>query len=107
MEIKEYFGGLIKTNPKERFMMVKAMEFICRQINNEDVLMGWFMGGVADGDIDYWQEKVSDEDLEIYCEDDDDFKELMRCFLRRMASAYKSGGLFCNGVCSGDKEDDK
>ena len=38
---------------EERVKMVKAMEFICRQINDEDVFMGWLMNGVADGDIEY------------------------------------------------------
>lgn len=37
----------------ERKKMVACMEYICRQINDEDVLYGWLMNGVADGDIDY------------------------------------------------------
>ena len=44
----------MKANIKqERTRMVKAMEYICRQINDEDVFNGWLMGGVADGDIEY------------------------------------------------------
>lgn len=33
--------------------MVKAMEYIARQINDEEVLMPWLQLGVADGDIYY------------------------------------------------------
>jgi len=88
-------------NKTERIKMVKAMEFICRQTNSEDVFEGWLYSGVADGDIEYGD--LSDEDngdLEIYYEDDVCFADLMACFLRRMASAKKDGGLYCDGVVS-------
>ena len=38
---------------EERIKMIKAMEYIARQINDEDVLGRWLVCGVADGDIDY------------------------------------------------------
>ena len=38
-------------NRLERAKMVKAMEFIARQINDENVFEGWLMEGVADEDI--------------------------------------------------------
>ena len=40
-------------NKVERAKMIVAMEFIARQINDEDVFDRWLMCGVADGDIDY------------------------------------------------------
>lgn len=83
---------------KERVQMVRAMETVCRNINDEEVFMGWLMCGVADGDID---KETTDEFLqEAYCKDDDGFAELMDCFLRCMNRAYKSGGLFCGDVVS-------
>lgn len=80
----------------ERQKMVLAMEYICRQINDEDVLEGWLMGGVADGDIDYGEWDFTTVDAGYT--DEDTFRDLMDCFLRRMSSARREGGLFCAGV---------
>ena len=89
-------------NKIERAKMVLAMEYICRQINDDDVFMGWLMGGVADGDLKYgeWDPEVVDE----WYTEDKSFKDLMSCFLRRMAGAYRSGGLYCDNVVSDWKE---
>ena len=38
-------------NLKERAKVVRAMDLLCRCINNEDVFMPWLSVGVADGDI--------------------------------------------------------
>lgn len=97
-----------KIDLKERIALVKAMDFICRNINDEDVFMPWLSVGVADGDIPYntlidqvTQNEI--ESLEYYAEDET-FCYLMACFLRRMARAKKSGGLYCNYVSSTDDE---
>lgn len=94
----------MKTNEREK--MVKAMEFIMRQVNDESVLMTWLSCGVADGDIKYGDldTTVHDENLDYYMEDDN-FRLLMAVFLRRMARAYRSGGLYCDDICSGDRDD--
>lgn len=80
--------------------MVKCMEFICRQINSEDVFMVWLEQGVADGDIPYGEltETDLDEDLKYYVECDGSFAHLMRDFLNVMVAARKDGGLYCDGV---------
>lgn len=84
---------------KDRIKMVKAMEFIVRQINNEDLIIPWLYVGVADGDIEYGD--LSDEvDNAISYTDDETFKELMSVFLRCMAKALKDGGLYCDGIMS-------
>lgn len=86
----------------ERIKMVKAMEFIARQVNDEEVFEEWLIDGVADGDIEYGDLVVNSDDFEIldyYC-DDENFADLMRLFLRMMARARKSGGLYCDGVVS-------
>ena len=86
----------------DRLKCVKAMEFLARQINDEEVFEGWLMMGVADGDIEYGDltVKAEDEDeLGTYI-DDEDFADLMQTFLRVMREAYKSGGLYCDGVIS-------
>lgn len=93
-------------NQIERIKMVKAMEYICRQINDEEVFDGWLINGVADGDINYGDLSVNKHDgewFEYYVEDES-FADLMACFLRRMRRAYTSGGLFCDGVVSTDPE---
>lgn len=83
---------------QERNKMVKAMEYICRQINDEEIFDGWLMCGVADGDIEYGD--FSDDLTDEYYFEDETFSELMACFLRRMARAEKSGGLYCDGIVS-------
>jgi len=81
--------------------MVKAMEFIARRINDEEVFEHWLNLGVAEGDIPhiYLTSDDSDENLESYIEDDN-FQDLMQVFLFCMRKAYKSGGLYCDGIVS-------
>lgn len=85
-----------------RRKMVLAMEFIARQINDEDVFEGWLMGGVADGDIEYGSFNINEVD-DYYLEDDN-FRDLMDCFLRRMKRAYESGGLYCDNIVTKEGE---
>lgn len=91
----------------ERVKMIKAMEFIARNINDENIFVNrWLAAGVADGDIDYGDmstDKEDAENLEYYI-DDATFADLMETFLRCMAAAKKSGGLYCDGVVSKEAE---
>lgn len=89
-------------NKPERIKMIKAMEYIARNLNDEDILYSWLSVGVADGDIEYGDLEVTSDDLEnleFYAEDEN-FKDLMTVFLRMMKRANKSGGLYCDGVVS-------
>lgn len=89
---------MTNTQKNERKKMIVAMEYIARQINDEDVLEGWLMCGVPDGDIEYGNfdtDQIYDEDCML---EDDNFRDLMDCFLRRMSGAIKSGGLYCGGI---------
>lgn len=85
-------------NEITRKKMVLAMEYIARQINDDDVFMGWLMNGVADGDLKYGEWDV--DAVDDYYIDDSTFSELMACFLRRMAGVKESGGLYCDKVVS-------
>ncbi len=87
----------------DRAKAVLAMEYLARQINNEDVFDGWLMVGVGDGDIPYGSIDVSDVD-DYYLEDDN-FKDLMTRFLQLMCQAYEDGGLYCGDIVSKDKGD--
>ena len=90
----------------DRRKMLVAMEYICRQINDEDVFVGWLMCGVPDGDIPYGNldyEQIDPDDIMV---EDDSFKDIMDCFLRRMAGAKRSGGLYCGGVVSSSDDDE-
>lgn len=91
-------------NIDERIKMVKAMEYIARHINNEDIFwQDWALVGVADGDIPAGQLEWMPEDedtLASYVEDDEDFSELMDLFLYCMTKARKDGGLYFDGVVS-------
>ena len=87
----------------ERAKMILAMEFIARQINDEDVLDRWLMCGVADGDIPYGSFDLTDVDN--YYINNRTFEDIMSCFLRCMKGAYESGGLYCNGIVCKEKSD--
>ena len=91
-----------EANLSERIKMVKAMEFICRQINDEDVLECWLVNGVADDEILYGELIVTTTvpDAAYYAEYDERFADLMDTFLWVMKKAGKSGGLYCDGVVS-------
>lgn len=93
-------------NMKERVQMVKAMEYITRQLNDESIFMTWLSIGVADGDIPYGDLEYRgngdevDEGLEYYCEDKN-FADLMDTFLSLMRRASREGsGLYCDGIVS-------
>lgn len=82
----------------ERIKMVKAMEFIARNINDETIFDSWLFCGVADGDIEYGDLSV-DDDIDYYA-DDETLSDLMGLFLRMMARANESGGLYCDRILS-------
>lgn len=86
---------------KERTKLVKAMEYIARCVNDEDVFEEWLMDGVADGDIEFGDLTIREDDAAfMYAEDEEDFSELMGTFLNLMSRAKKSGGLYCGNVVS-------
>ena len=91
-----------KMNKVERMSMVKAMEFIARNLNDEEIFEGWLVYGVADGDIRYGDVAVNRDDeemLDCYIQDEA-FAELMQLFLSLMAKARNSGGLYCDHIVS-------
>lgn len=87
------------TKEKEIATALRAMDFLARSCNDEDLIMGWFMAGVADGDC----ESLSDEELVEAYGDPDTLKGVIGCFLRRMKRAQESG-LYIAGIV-GTRED--
>ncbi len=85
---------------EERMKMVKAMEYIARQLNDEEILESWLAAGVADGDIEYG-DLTTYADIDDWYIEDQHFSDLMETFLRCMKAAKKHGGLYCDGVVSG------
>lgn len=84
-----------------RARVVRAMDKLVVCINNEEFIDSWLMGGVADGDI---QSDTTDEEIvEMgYCEDQT-FADLMTLFLKLMHRAGVNGGLYCDGIVSGER----
>ena len=84
----------------DRIKMVKAMEFIARHVNNEEIFIDdWLSNGVADGDIVYGDLSISDTDFEYDMQfyiKKEALKSLMSTFLQLMHDAYEDGGLFVN-----------
>lgn len=91
-------------NVETRTKMVKAMEFIARQINDEMVFDSWLCNGVADEDIEYGdlssENEASDYSDFGYYINDKQFADLMETFLDCMKAAKKSGGLYCDWITS-------
>ena len=85
-------------NKEERLAMVKAMETIARNLNDEEVFEVWLTDGVADGDGE------DDNELMWYAEDDDTFADLMDTFAYVMKIALKGhdrrGVFYCDGISS-------
>lgn len=90
-------------NREERVKMVKAMEFIARQVNDEEVFDYWLSCGVADGDIEYG-DLIADSVFDSYYIEDDNFADLMYRFLKLMSAANKSGGLYCDNIVDKKQE---
>lgn len=86
----------------ERIKLIKAMEYIAHNLNDEEIFESWLSVGVADGDIEYGSLDITSDDIENldYYIEDDNFKDLMTVFLRLMKRANESGGLYCDGVVS-------
>lgn len=84
--------------------MLKAMEFIARNINDETILNRWLALGIADGDIEYGDLSVGldNADRLKYYMEDEAFADMMHNFLWCMARAWKSGGLYCDSLVSKD-----
>lgn len=96
------FSGTIED--LERLKLVKAMEYIMRQLNDESIFESWLTYGVADGDIEYGDLTVTNEDLGTlgYYISKDVLECVMDEFVHNIRMASKSGGLFCAGVCGGE-----
>ena len=91
----------MKDDMELRARIVKAMDLLVCCVNCENYIESWLSVGVADGDI------KKDTPLQDiigygYC-DDDTFKDLMTLFLRTMDRASNNGGLYCDGIVSGEK----
>lgn len=81
----------MKLTREEKASLVLAMEYMVRNINDEEIIDGWLMAGVADGDIEYGE--CDADAVDEYYTDDGNFKELVGCFTRRLKFATESGGL--------------
>lgn len=86
-------------NKTERIKMVKAMEYIARQMGDEEIFINhWLALGVADGDIEYGDLNGEQPGEAEYYTEDVIFRDLMDEFLECMKLAYRSGGLYCDDI---------
>lgn len=92
-----------KAQLEERAKLWVCMEYIARQLNDEDIFESWLMCGVPDGDLEYgeldWQGVIDRWSL-----NDEQIEDLMYCFMACMYRAFKNDtGLYCAGVFGGGK----
>lgn len=96
----KFLADVDTLNKKDRAKAILAMEFIARNVNNEDYLESWLMCGVADGDIEYGESDI--KAVDEYYTDMDNFKDIVQCFRRVTARAIADGGFYVGGqVISG------
>lgn len=94
-------------NLEERRRAILAMEYLARQVNDETALESWLMDGVPDGDIPYMTtDPAQVPDLDDLAEPET-FAGLLDAFTWTMSRARKSGGLYCGGVCGGERDADE
>lgn len=96
----------------ERVKILRAMETIVRNLNDEEIIERWLMGGIADGDAE-----EDDKYLFDTYGDDKTFADIMSCFCRTMRDAVLddeidkddlmkgNGILYCDNVVSKWRED--
>ena len=89
----------------EEAKMVLAMEYIARQINDEEILIDWLTYGVTDDDIDYGSFDIAEVDE--YWLKYENFKALMTTFLNCMCHAKESGGLYSAGITTYDSNENE
>ena len=66
----------------DRYNLIKAMEIVIRNINDESIIERWLVNGVADGDLDSTTLGLSADEIDNleYYDDNDNFKDLMNLF---------------------------
>lgn len=86
----------------DRYNLIKAMEIVIRNINDESIIERWLVNGVADGDLDSTTLGLSADEIDNleYYDDNDNFKDLMNLFTKLVSAAHKDGGLYNTGVVS-------
>lgn len=99
----------MKVDRRERAELLVAMDLIARATNNEDfTINGWLVGGIADGDIDYGlcdhETNVLNIASDDWYMDDRNFASIIECFMHTVAMARKDGGIYCNGICAGERK---
>ena len=94
-------------NKRERAELLIAMDRIASCINCENYIDPWLFGGVADGDIDYGlcdhETNVSNIASDDFYMDDKHFADIIDTFMHCISMARKNGGLYCDGVCAGER----
>ena len=97
----------LKENEK-RIKMLKAMEYIARCTNDEELFYIWLYAGVPDGEIKYGDLSLSNNDLRLTdYTDNKTFAEIMHAFLKLMHRIYEEEtGLYCDNVLSRNYEND-
>lgn len=84
----------------KRARLMRAMDIIVSSINEEGIDDAWLMNGVADGFI---TEDTTDEEIfHEYCENDDQFADIMSCFVRTMGYMLNSDGFKKDSRKNGD-----
>lgn len=76
-----------------RIKMIKAMEFIARNVADEEVFDYWLRNGVSDGEITYGDLSLNADDFENlnWWLDTDNFEDLCTEFLTLMKYAREDG----------------
>jgi hypothetical protein len=88
-------------NFKERIAVIKAMDLIIHNLNDERDIFWWLENGVPDGEIN---EDTPEEDLQWLVEEDDMFADIMSTFTKIMRRQPVNGAMWVDNVLSKEEK---
>lgn len=88
-------------NFKERVSIIRAMDTIVRNLNDERDILWWLDSGVPDGEINA---KTTDEELYWLVDDDESFADIMSTFVKIMRRQPINGAMWVDNVLSKEEK---
>ena len=88
-------------NFKERVSVIRAMDTVVHNLNDEEYVAWWLEDGVPDGEIN---EETADEELYWLVDDDESFADIMSTFIKIMKRQSVNGAMWVDNVLSKEEK---
>ena len=87
-----------KINIEDRRKMILCMEFIMRNLNDEELFYRWILAGIPDDEFKFGE--FNPEVVDDYYIDPENFKDFVRIFLDILKSTEEGNAIYCGAVLS-------